>query len=268
MSKAKTIRQKKEARRRVLLYIKAWLPVLTVVLLIVAMAIPALQYTIMGLGQRAVISEWELLSNSWDTSRETLFGKGDASVQELGFSKACFWTVLISSILALISVGLSVWSSVGATRYFLYPKKENRERAIYRTFFNRPLLFVYQLLLLPLVAYPRIIVWYYQDMMFYPTVLDLTFPEPLIIFGVLLALWLSATVAMRKWERRMALDPFADPLREKEKEEREEEAYEPQFSSEEEERIYEMQEKSREEQMAQIRKLFAKDENQDQGKNE
>ncbi len=267
MSKAKTIRQKKEARRRVLLYIKAWLPVVTVVLLMVAMAIPALQYTIMGVGQREAISEWELLSNSWTTSRATLFGKGDFSVQELGFSKACFWTVLISSILSLVSVGLSVWSAVGATRYLSEPKREDKQSALWRTFFTRPLLFVYQLLLLPLVAFPRIIVWFYQDMMFYPTVLDLTFAEPLMIFGGLLVLWLVATLMMRKWERSMGLDPFADPLRERETEE--EEAYVPQFSNEEEKKIYEMKEQSREEQMAEIRKLFSKKELEDhQGKNE
>ncbi|MBO5967737.1 MAG: hypothetical protein J6S14_04465 [Clostridia bacterium] len=260
MSKAKTIRQKKEARRRVLLILKAWLPVATVVLLLIAMAVPALQYTVKGAGQRDPISEWELLSNTWTTSRATVFGTKDYSIPEQGFAKACFLTVLISSILALISVGLSVWSSVGATRYFLDPKQENRERVVYRTFFNRPLLFLYQMLFLPLVAFPRVIVWYYQDMMFYPTVLDLTFPEPLMIFGALMVLWLVATLVMKKWERSMKLDPFADPHREKEEEK--EEIYVPQFSNEEEKTLYEMYEKSREEQMAQIRKLFSGEDNQ------
>lgn len=264
MSKAKTIRQQKEARRRVLLILKAWLPVATVLLLLVAMAIPALSYTVKGTGELDAISEWTLLSNTWKTSRAALFGTGDYSEIELGFSKACFAAVLISSILALISVGLLLWSAVGATRYFLRPNEENRERALYRTFFNRPLLFFYQLLLFPLLAFPRVIVWFYQDMMFYPTVLDLTFPEPLMIGAALLVLWVIATLAMRTWERNMGLDPFLSSRLAEEEEE--EEKSEPEFLSEEDRKIYEMQEKTRAEQLEKIRKLLSQDENQ--GNNE
>ncbi len=271
MSKAKKLWKKKEERRRTLLYIKAILPTLTVLFLLVAMAIPCLTYTVKGTGTLEPISEWTLLSNTWETSRLTLFGTGDASEQELGFSRACFLTVLISAILAILSVGLSVWSSVGAVRYLQHPEKETKERAIYRTFFNRPLLFFYQLLLLPLLSFPRIIVSFYDNMMFYPTTLKLSFPEPLMIGVGLLVLWIAFTVGMRKWERTMELDPFADPHRPKEEDE-EESAYEPKFLNEEEKKLYEMQEKSREEQLERIRRMFSHQEDEkdeeNQGKNE
>lgn len=262
MRKSKMIRQQKAARRRRLLYLKAWLPTITVAILFVAMAIPCLSYTVKGTEPFGAISEWKLLSNVWNTSRTALFGTGDFSEIELGFSRACFLSLLIAAALALISVGMSVWSTVGAIRYFQKPEEESRERAIYRTFFNRPLLFVYQLLMLPLIAFSRVIIWYYQDMMFYPTTLKLTFPDPLIIGAVLLVLWIVATVGMRQWERSMGLDPFAAsrPV----EEEVEEEVEAPLFSNEEEKKIYEMQEKTREEQLERIRKLLSHDDADEQ----
>ena len=163
MSKATALRKKKEARRRVLLYIKAWLPTLIAVLILVAMAIPCFQYTyiasIEGIDrERVAISEWTLLSNTWSTSRMALFSGAYYDEAEIGFSRACFVTVLISAVLALISIGFSVWSSVGATRFLRHPQRQDTERALYLAFFNRPLLLVYQLLWLPLLAFPRIIV--------------------------------------------------------------------------------------------------------------
>ena len=262
MKKSNLLRQQKTARHRRLLYLKAYLPTITVAILLVVMAIPCLSYTVRGVQSFGAISEWRLLSNVWNTSRTALFGTGDFSEIELGFSRACFLSLLISAALALISVGMSVWSTVGAIRYFQKPEEETRERAIYRTFFNRPLLFVYQLLVLPLIAFSRVIVWYYQDMMFYPTTLKITFPDPLIIGTVLLVLWLVATVAMRKWERSTGLDPFAAscPV----EEEVEEEIEAPRFSNEEEKQVYEMQEKTRAEQLERIRKLLSHDDADDQ----
>ena len=267
MSKAKTIRQQKTARRRTLLKLKAMLPAITVALLVLTMAIPCFSYTVKGPGTMDSSSEWTLLSNTWQTSRTALFGTGgDYSELERGFSQACFYTVLISSVLALISAGLSIWSSVGALRYFRDPSCENRERAIYRTFFNRPLVLLYQLLLLPLIAFPRVIVWYYQDMMFYPTTLKLTFPEPLMIGAALWILWIVATVSMREWEREMRLDPFADPHREAEPEEKEE--YTPRFASAEEERLYEMKEQSRAEQLERIRQMLSRNDEEEHKESE
>lgn len=269
MSKAKKLQKKKEERRRTLLSVKALLPVVTVVLLLVAMAIPCFTYTVKGTGTLSPISEWTLLSNTWETSRAALFGTGDFTEQELGFSRACFLTVLISSILALVSVGLSVWSAVGAMRYLQKPEKEDKARALYRTFFNRPLLFFYQLLLLPLLAFPRIIVSFYANMMFYPTTLSLSFAEPLMIGAALLVLWVALTLGMKQWERELGLDPFADPRRSKEEEDVDD--YESQFLSdlnEEDKKVYEMQEKSREEQLARIRQMFSRQEDEEDEENE
>lgn len=265
MRNQKRLRQRKEARCRALIYLKAWLPTITVVLLLVAMLIPCLRYTIAGTGTKEPISEATLLSNTWETTRGALFGDGKWQKTELGFAKASFYAMLVSVVLFGLSAAMSVWASVGATRYYLNPRREGKEYAVYRTFFSRPLLFGYQLLMLPLLAFPRIIVLFYQELLFYPTILNLTFPEPLIIGILLLILNLSLTLAAKKWERRMSLDVFASP---KQKEEPDElENYEePRFLSEEERQTYEMNEKVREEQMERIRKLLARDdEDQDKG---
>ena len=111
---------------------------------------------------------------------------------------------------------------------------------------------------------------FYDNMMFYPTTLALSFPEPLMIGAVLLLLWVGATVGMRKWERAMGLDPFADPHRPKEEDE-EEIVGEPNFLNEEEKKLYELQEKSREEQLERIRQMFShmkEEENEENEENE
>ena len=268
MSNAKTLRQRKEARRRALIYFKAWLPTLTVVLILVAMLLPCLRYTIAGTGTKEPISEATLLSNTWETTRGAIFGDGKWQKTELGFAKASFYTMLVSIVLFVISAAMSVWGSIGATRYYLNPRREGREHAIYRTFFSRPLLFGYQLLMLPLLAFPRIIVLFYQELLFYPTILNLTFPEPLIIGILLLILNLVLTLAAKKWERRMALDVFGSPKQTEEPDELEtyEEVRALDELDEDEQKHYEMNERVRAEQMERIRKLLARDdEDQDKG---
>ena len=269
MSKAKTQRQRKEARRRALIYVKAWLPTLTVVLIMIAMFIPCLRYTVAGAPTKEVISEAELISSTWTTLRDALFGGGDWENRELGFSKASFYTMLVSVMLFVISAAMAVWASVGATRYYTNPKRGGKEHAIYRTFFSRPLIFGYQLLMLPLLAFPRMMVFFYKELLFYPTILNLTFPEPLIIGIVLLVLGLVLTLTVKKWEMRMGLDVFADPRRREETEETDEvdEVYEaPRFETEAEQKNYEMNEKMREEQLERIRKLLSRDDdNEDKG---
>ena len=267
MSKAKTIRQRKEARRRALIYIKAWFPVLTVALILIAMLIPCLHYTVAGSGTKEPISEMTLLSNTWSTARNALFGGGDWQRTELGFAKASFYTLLVSILLFIASVAMAIWASVGATRYYLNPKREGKEHTLYRTFFSRPLLFGYQLLMLPLLAFPRVIVSFYKNLLFYPTVLNLTFPEPLMIGVALLVLHLVLMVTSKKWETRLEMDVFADPRRASEAEQSDvldEEYYAPHFENEVEKRQYEMNEKMREEQMERIRKLLSRNDEDDE----
>ncbi len=259
MSKAKTARQRKEARRRGLIYLKAWLPTLTVLLLLIAMLIPCLRYTVAGTGTKEPISEVTLLSNSFTTARGILFGEGDWEKNEIGYAKASFATVLVSIALFLVSAAMAIWASIGATRYYLNPERAGREHAIYRTFFNRPLLFVYQLLMLPLLAVPRLNVLYFQKLLGYPTILNLTFPEPIMIGIVLLILHLVLMNVTKKWERRMGLDAFAAPnFREEEESDEETEDYEaPHFASDAERETYEMNERARAEQLERIRTMLS-----------
>ena len=266
MSKAKTLRQSKEARRRALIYVKAWIPTMTVVLLLIAMFIPSLRYTVAGSPTKEVISESELLSNTWTTARQALFGGGEWQKTELGFAKASFYTMLLSIALFVISAAMSLWGSIGATRYYLNPKREGREHAVYRTFFSRPLIVGYQLLMLPLLAFPRMMVWFYSELLFYPTLLNLTFPEPLMIGIALLILEIVLTLTVKKWEMGMKLDVFEDPRRSQENEEIDEmdaEREAPHFETEAEQKNYEMNEKMREEQLEKIRKLLSRDDEQD-----
>ena len=266
MSKAKNARQRKEARRRALIYIKAWMPVLTVVLVLIAMMIPCLRYTVAGTGTMEPISEMELLSNNWSATREALFGGGDWKKTDLGFAKVSFYTMLVSIVLFLLSAGMAIWASVGATLYYRNPKRAGGGHAVYRTFFSRPLIIIYQLLMLPLLAFPRMMVFFYKSLLFYPTILNLTFPEPLMIGAVLLIAHVALMITAKKWETRMQMDVFDDPRRAQKSEESDaldEEREEVRFESEEEQKHYEMNEKMREEQLERIKKLLSRDDEQE-----
>ena len=119
--------------------------------------------------------------------------------------------------------------------------------------------------MLPLLAFPRMMVFFYQKLLFYPTTLNLAFPEPLIIGIVLLILGVVMTLTVKKWETGMKLDVFADPRRRevaKETDEVDEVHEAPQFESEAEQKNYEMNEKMREEQRERIRKLLSRDDKQ------
>lgn len=263
MSNAKTARQRKEARRRALIYIKAWLPVITVVLLLIAMFVPCFRYTVAGTGTMETISEATLISNLWERARNVLFGGGSWKNNEIGFAKASFYTMLFSIALFVISAAMSLWGAIGATRYYRNPRRGGREHAIYRTFFSRPLLFGYQLLILPLIAFPRVMIFFYEKLLFYPTVLNLTLPEPLMLGIALLVLHLVLMLTAKKWEARMEMDAFADPNASSKTEESdgldvEDEA--PSFFESENEQIpYEMSKKMREEELERIRKLLSRD---------
>ena len=250
-------RTAKKNRRRGFFYAKAFAGVLSTLCMIISMAIPCLRYTTADGGTNAPIAGWTLIRNSWGQVRAYLFGNPkDVTTASTSFSWATLITVAVTVFLFALSTALTVWFAIGAVRALSGKSKEGNERALFQTVFpNRFVLCLYRLLALPLLAFPRFLVLLYGDLLIYPVLLNVTFPEPLLIGGVLLLAEILVTFACVGAERRAGMEVFAKQSKaKKQEEEEEEEDYVPLYSKKE---TDEITKRARDEQLARIRALFS-----------
>ncbi len=269
-------KQKKQARlRRVRLWVRIryLLPILVAVLTVVTLFIPCFRYTTVQTGTNDAVSCAELIANSWvggtdsPSVRQVLFGGGTYAKATISFSWAVLVTIVASVVLYVVGVGMAIWSAVGAFRYFRMPSAEDDRRFLYMTVFpNRVVTLIYEAMILPLLLFPRLLAWYYDSIMHYPVLLNLTFAEPLMLGGVLYVGTVVAAILTRPTERRLGMDPFARPFASV-KEKTEEIAVEekPTYETEAERRYAELNRKTREEQAERIARLLRHDDDTKEG---
>lgn len=187
------LQQKRQRRQTTWIYIRYAFPILAVLLIVLAMRIPCLQFTTADTGTNDVISAHELMGNAWEQARQCLFGGMDDPTQaSISFSKVVLTTVILCHALFLIGMGIAVWALVTAIRFFRSPKEGDKWRIAFVTIApKRIALCLWMLCWLPLPAFPRLLVIIYQTMMNYTVTMDVTFAEPLIIA---LLLWLAQII--------------------------------------------------------------------------
>ncbi|MBQ9086946.1 MAG: hypothetical protein IJY47_07140 [Clostridia bacterium] len=261
----KTLSKKqREARRRAWILARYIYPIVMVVLVAVSLCIPCMRYTTADTGTNETMSQWELMSNSWEHSRQYLFGSAEQTSSNTLFCRAVFGTLIGFFALFLVGSVAAVWSSVGAFCYFRDPDDRGTGSILYLTLFpNRVAVCLLVALILPMLTFPRLLVFFYERFFHYSVLMNVTFPEPLWIGGVLYLLFLVATVAFAKRERAMGMSPY--PKKKPRGLPAEEQAedtgsYQPQFSNESERVYYEMNQRAREEQAERIRRLLEKTE--------
>lgn len=259
-------RRQQMRRRTGWIYVRYLFPLLMILLILIAMRIPCLQYTTADTGTNDTISTWELLANSFEQSREILFGTEEQTQTNVSFSRTVLITLIVCTLLFLVGCTVAVWSAVAAFRYARDPKEVNTARIAFITLVpNRTVLCLWLLCLLPLPAFPRLLVLIYQAMMNYAVALDVTFAEPLIIALALWLIHLILSAATANAERELHLDPFQrlKPKEAEEETEQENEKLSPSNASEQESILMS---KTREEQLAQIRRMLG-DEKDDRDAN-
>lgn len=264
-SLSKRRRQKRSAARKTWIYIRYIFPIFAYIATAVWAGISCFRYTVAG-KTNTPISLYELMSNTWYNVRQYLFGGGDSSAATETFSWVVLALLVGFVLLFLLGFAMSILSAVGAFSYFNNPKDRSNFRIAYLTLLpNRVAACIYELLMLPILLFPRILILCYEKIIHTQVLLNLTFVEPLVIGGVLCGLILILTALTAQWEKKERMNPHDCPRPAVKTEDDEEDGQssslsaKPQFENEADRIAYEMAEKSRAEQAERIRRLLNKD---------
>ena len=261
MNRKKNKKQVKTAWWIVFRYL---LPVFAVLLMVVTLFIPCLRYTTAAQGTNEAISTAELIDNSWNQARVYLFGGGETVEEYASLLQAIFITLIVTCLLFTLGAVATVWIAVGAIRYIFAPEEWGTGRILYITLFpNRIVTVVLEALTLPLLAFPRLVVLFYDKLMNYTVLLNVTFLDPLVIGLILFGVTAAVTAATSFAEKRTGLDPFKKrELKLKKAElpdEEEPEEESPVFKTEAERQYAEMNRRAKEEQAERIARLLRKE---------
>ena len=255
--------RKKTESREWLGYAPYLAPMAYLLLSVISLYIPCMRFTTPDEGTGSVVSAAGLLNNAWLQVREFLFGGGElSSINEL-FSWIVLGTILACVILFLVGAAAIIWSSVGALRYLADKRADGAKRALYVTLFpNRIAVGIWHALILPLLAFPRILVLYYERVLYYSVILNLTFIEPIVIGAVLYLLTVALCFAARKRELASGISPYRVKRKSAVEDERDDEAEESTlFAAKrglDSEAVSEVERRAREEQAERIRELLSR----------
>ena len=250
--------QTQKGRRLVLLRYAS--PTVALLLTLISLFVPCLRYTTSDTGTGKVNSLVTQLGYTWDSVRQFLFGAGELSAVNEKFAQVVFALILVSVLLFLVGATATVWASVGALLHFRDGREEGTARALYVTLFpNRTVTLLWQALILPLLAFPRLLVLCYDRVLYYPVILNVTFPEPLLIGGILFLVTVVLSFVTFSRERESGMSPYRETRREKKKEQSDEtNEARSFFSAPAEEELSEIERNTREEQAERIRALLTK----------
>lgn len=183
----------KKNTRKGFIYFRYILPILTPVIMLLLMHVPCYRFVTADEGLHQRISAWGLISNSWDTVREYLFGSTEQVQVTADFAGAVFGIIILLALLFCIGVAVAVYSAVTAFRFFGDGCKESRSRILFITLVpNRVVLCICYALILPLVFFPRMLPALYNGILNYYIEL-ICEPFDIIIVDVIL---FAATVAV------------------------------------------------------------------------
>lgn len=250
------MKKKRDARLRGWVLARYVYPLVMIVLILISLSIPCLRYTTADTGTNETISQWELMGNSWEQSRQYLFGTEKQTTSNILFCQAVLWTLVGFYLLFFTGAAATVWASVGAICYILNPQKKGTGRTLYLTLFpNRAACCLWSALMLPLLIFPRLLILFYRRYFYYSVMLNVTFPEPMLIGGILFLILVGITVGFAGVEKRREISPFPKKRPKGLPEEREE-SYEPQFKTHGEDPYDELSRRARAEQAERIRRLL------------
>ena len=247
-------KMKKDARRRGWILARNLYPLAMVALILISLSIPCLRYTTADTGTNETISQWELMGNAWEQSRQYLFGTEEQTSGNTLFCQTVLGTLIGFYLLFFVgAIGTVAWS-LGAIWWMREPKGKGSVRALYLTLFpNRPVSVLWSLMMLPLLTFPRLLVFFYRRYFYYSVLLNVTFPEPLVLGVVLLLILVGITIGFRSVENKMGVSPY--PTKAPKGVPIAEESYESQFSAKE-EPYDELSRRTKEEQAERIRRLL------------
>ena len=135
-----------------------------------------------------IMSVARLISNSWERSREVLFGVADQTNAAIIFSRTLFVLIIVLTLLALLSLFISVWAAIVAFKCFLSDDEEDSERArrVFIAFVpNRIVLCILSALGLVIATLPYLMTPLYAFTYSQKVTAVIEAPDALIVGGVL-----------------------------------------------------------------------------------
>ncbi len=194
-----------------LVYIRYVFPVVAIVLTFLLMLVPCYSYTTAETGAQESISLCELLDNSRVQVCDYLFEKvGTKDAATVSFSKTVLGLLVGLSLLFACATAAVVYIFISALRYFKNPDDRSTARILFITLVpNRIVGFVLQALCFPLLAFPYILTLLYDRVLHYHVTVSLSFPDPLILAGILYTVAIVLSVVSASRETALCMNPFS-----------------------------------------------------------
>ena len=196
--------------KKKLVYIRYLFPVVAIFLTFLLMLVPCYSYTTAD-GVQVPISLCELLDNSRMQVCEYLFERAGTKDQaNLMFSKLVLGLIVGFSLLFAVAFAAAVYQLVSALRYFKKTNDIGTARLLFVTLMpNRAVCLILQALVFPMLAFPHLMVLIYEKVLDYQTAVSLTFPDPLILGGVLYVASIVLSYVSASKETGLRMNPYS-----------------------------------------------------------
>lgn len=211
--KRKTTKNKKNQinKKHLWIYLRYLLPIIFILLTVVSLFIPCFLYTTVEGVDDDVYSLMGVLSEYWDpVCNYAFFSVGDLNAATLKFSQTFIVSLVVCSVLFAVAVASTVYVAVNSFRYFKNKEDKRDSRILFLTLVpNRIAAFLWQLPCIPLLMFPRYVIYMFKTILGETATLTLTFPEPIIIWGILYIISIVVSIATASMESAQRMNPFA-----------------------------------------------------------
>ncbi len=253
-------RLKRERRQRAWIFVRYAMPLVSVILCLMFMAIPVLRYTNNQSGTDDPISALTLMKNSWDQVRHYLFGASEQTNGNIIFSRTVLICLILFWILFAVSAVVAVWSLLAVVRYTEKGSEADHGRIWFLTLIpNRIALCILGGLMIPLTAFPRLLIVFYRKIIYVAVELKVYGIDPMIVALALTLVTVVLSVVTAGYEKKLSIDPFRKIQKAEQKEPIPDRTPVEREMSESEKRYYEVEQRTRREQAERIAALFRTD---------
>lgn len=211
--KRKTAKKNKNKinKKTLWIYIRYLAPIFVVVLTFISLFIPCFLYTTVNGVDDDVYSLMGVLNEYWDpVCNYAFFSVGDLNAATLKFSQTFIISLIVFSVLFVVAAAGTVYMAINAFRYFKNSEDKSNSRMLFLTLVpNRIAAFLWQLPIIPLLLFPRYIIYMFKTILGESATLTLVFPEPIIIWGILYVISIAVSIATASMESAQGMNPFA-----------------------------------------------------------
>ena len=211
--KRKSVKKKKTQinKKHLWIYIRYILPMVFILLTVISLFIPCFLYTTVEGVDDDVYSLMGVLNEYWDpVCNYAFFSVGDLNEATLKFSQTFIVSLVVFSVLFVVSAASTVYVAINAFRYFKNSEDKSNSRMLFLTLVpNRIVAFLWQLPCVPLLLFPRYVIYMFKTILGESATLTLIFPEPIIIWGILYIVSIVFSISTASMESAQGMNPFA-----------------------------------------------------------